>query len=78
MLSTAYHPGDHVEISGIYRAVHYSHRWDDQQYVFVKGQKSPRCNNCVDCEFVLVKAAPGAAEIPDFNRRANGGGFTAA
>ena len=78
MLSTAYHFGDRVEISGIYRSVHYSHRWDDEKLALVKGQEFPRCSKCVDCEFVLVKAAPGATEIAGFNRPANDGGSASA
>lgn len=67
--------GERVEVSGIYRSVHYAHRWDDVEHVFLKGQEFPACNKCRDCEFILVKAAPSAAEIPEFSaQQTNGNG----
>jgi len=56
--------GDKVLVSGIYRVIHPAHR-RDQPKAFVVGQNFPSCRRCENCEYVLLKAAPGIAEDPD-------------
>jgi hypothetical protein len=73
MLPNGHYSGDAVEVSGIYRSVHYAHRWDDVEHVFIRGQQFPWCSRCHDCEFILVKAAPSAAEIPEFSGQTTNG-----
>ena len=57
--------GESVQTSGIYRSVHYPHRDADSELAFVLGQRFPKCRDCRDCEYVLVRAAPGPEEDED-------------
>jgi hypothetical protein len=64
--------GDRVEISGIYRSAHDNHREHQSQHVLLAGHSFPRCTQCKNVEYVLVKAAPSVAEIPEFRPSSKG------
>lgn len=61
--------GESVQTSGIYRSVHYPHREADCELALLVGQRFPKCDDCDDCEYVLVRAAPGTEEDGDMKAK---------
>jgi hypothetical protein len=59
--------GERVYKNGIYRPVHYLHPEHDGQIVVLANQVLPRCSECKDVEYILIKGAPDAREVADFN-----------
>lgn len=58
MPPTIYQPGQRVEISGLYRVVHYKHRESDSCTTFSAGTIFSHCQKCDDLiEYILLNPA---------------------
>ena len=61
-----YKPGQKVERSGVYNAIHQPRHRPAHHVVFREGQTFPLCRGCEHTVFLLVYCAPFAPEDPDF------------
>jgi hypothetical protein len=60
--------GQDVITSGLYHAAHAGHSDQDGNVALIKGGRFPLCQKCeYGVHYTLVRAAPGQAELPDFN-----------
>jgi hypothetical protein len=61
--------GERVTVNGFYRSVHALYREHEGEHALVAGQIFPRCTQCPDVEYILVRAVPRVKADDDPNPR---------
>lgn len=67
MTSAVYKPGDQVDRSGVYRAIHNPRHTAEHEVTVMYGQRFPPCSGCAHPRFVPVYLADHIAKSGHFN-----------
>ena len=73
MAATLYKPGDRVERSGVYRAIHALDHVERQEVIILRARSFPSCRRCgAVVRFEPIHLAQEIDAVPCFNPSAKG------